>query len=160
MHAHVGNPKQSVELQQKRPQLKSSSQFSSESREAGLCLSLHPAPLAKQPVFGGESLLRSHSPPRASPPCRDANQGSPAWMERRSQQARPPRFRSSGLKITRLELSPCDNLPRRTRPQLHTSARRAVHHGSCTAGRAVRAQLKRRRQKPQTVLGACLVWKL
>ena len=71
---------------------------------------------------------------------------------------RPPR--SSGLKITRLELSPCDNLPRRTRPQLHTSARRAVHHGSCTAGRAVRAQLKRRRQKPQTVLGACLVWKL
>ena len=62
MHAQVGNPKQSVELQQK-PQLKSSSQhrwqFSSESREAGLCLALHPAPLAKQPVFGGESFART-----------------------------------------------------------------------------------------------------
>jgi len=62
VHAHVRNPKQRVELQQK-PQLESSSQhrwqFSSESRQAGLCLALHPAPLAKQLVFGGESFART-----------------------------------------------------------------------------------------------------
>ena len=34
-------------------------QFSSESREAGLCLALHPAPLATQLVFGGESFTRT-----------------------------------------------------------------------------------------------------
>ena len=34
-------------------------QFSSESREAGLCLALHPAPLATQLVFGGESFART-----------------------------------------------------------------------------------------------------
>ena len=31
----------------------------SESREAGLCLALHPAPLATQLVFGGESFART-----------------------------------------------------------------------------------------------------
>ena len=34
-------------------------EFSSESREAGLCLALHPAPLATQLVFGGESFART-----------------------------------------------------------------------------------------------------
>ena len=91
MHAHVRNPKQRVELQQK-PQLESSRwwQFSSESREAGLCLALHPAPLATQLVFGGESFARTvrHE---ASPPCARC-QGSPlltAWMERRTQHDHP-----------------------------------------------------------------------
>ena len=40
-------------------QVQSRWQFSSESREAGLCLALHPAPLATQLVFGGESFART-----------------------------------------------------------------------------------------------------
>ena len=89
MHAHVRNPKQRVELQQK-PQLESSrcraggSQFSSESREAGLCLALHPAPLATQLVFGGESFARTvrHEHRRLGAMPRLV-----AWMDRA---ARPP----------------------------------------------------------------------
>ena len=66
MHAHVRNPEQRVELQQKpqRSRAAGAEQVQvavlvSESREAGLCLALHPAPLATQLVFGGESFART-----------------------------------------------------------------------------------------------------
>ena len=64
MHAHVRNPEQRVELQQKpqRSRAAGAEQVAvlvSESREAGLCLALHPAPLATQLVFGGESFART-----------------------------------------------------------------------------------------------------
>jgi len=98
VHAHVRNPKQRVELQQKpqRSRAAGAEQVAvlvSESREAGLCLALHPAPLATQLVFGGESFARTvrHEHRRLGAMPRLATGTLTAWMERCSSTTRERR---------------------------------------------------------------------